>query len=310
MAAFLVSVGNVMISTLFGVGTRYINCRGFINLLKKLTGLIFFLLWVGFAAVYNLAVAHFRDAVEQIGEWREAGEVAIQTLVASPIGLTTMESYVLALIGLLISITAFLKGYNSSDPYPGYSKVAQDVLVARDAYVDSLEDSIEVLAEHRDDAVDALRAANDEVRRNINDSVDALYGQKALQANLRPFLEQCDIAAKYLLSIYRDANKEARKGPGPSYFGKAYAFEKFEAPSADVERREEAEEQAKEVADLVNQSIQDIFRVFNEAVAAHFDIDELEGTVINRPARLGTPPPKVEAGSHFSVVASPEKGIA
>lgn len=176
MAAFLVSVGNVMISTLFGMGARYVNCRGFVNLHKIFAGTVFILLWVGFALGYNLAVAHFRDAVEQIGEWRDAGQVAIQTLIASPIGLTTMESYVLALIGLLISITAFLKGYNSSDPYPGYSKVAHDVLAAREAYVDSLEDSIEILAEHRNDAVNALRAANDEVHRNINDSVDALYG--------------------------------------------------------------------------------------------------------------------------------------
>ncbi len=127
---------------------------------------------------------------------------------------------------------------------------------------------------------------------------------------MNPFLEQCDIAANYLLSIYRDANKEARSGSGPSYFSKPYAFEVFEAPPADVERREKAEEQAKEVADLVNQSIQDIFKVFNDAVAAHFDIDELEGTVINRSAHLRTPSPKVEAGTQFSVVASTEEGTA
>jgi len=43
-------------------------------------------------------------------------------------------------------------------------------------------------------------------------------------------------------------------------------------------------------------------------VEAHFDIDELEGTVINRSAHLNTSPPKVEAEPQFSVVANAGKG--
>lgn len=282
MAAFLVSVANVALSTLFGMGTRYVNCRGFTNLLKKLIGLTFFFAWVGFAVTYNLGVAHFRDAVERIGEWREAGIVAIETLLANPVSLNTMESYVLFILGAFISVLSFLKGYNHSDPYPGYAKVAQDVVDAREEYVEYLEESIETLAEHRDDAVNSLRAANDEVHRNINDSIDALYGQKALQSNLSPFLEQCNVAANYLLAVYRDANKAAREDDPPSYFNKPFSFQLFEMPKEEIERREEAEQQAKDVAELVNRSIQDIFEVFHEAVQAHYEIDELEGTFIGR----------------------------
>ncbi|WP_143570189.1 hypothetical protein [Thalassovita mediterranea] len=288
MAAFLVSLGNVALSTIFGMASRYINCRGFVNFFKKLVGLGFFLTWLGFALVYNLGVAHFRDAVERNGEWREAGTTAIQTIQSSPFGLYTMESYVLFLLGLFISIISFLKGYNHSDPYPGYSKVAADVVDAREEYVNYLEDSIETLAEHRDDAVNGLRAANDEVHRNINDSVDALYGQKALQSNLNPFLEQCNIAANYILAVYRDSNKAARTDNPPAYFNTSYTFEPFKVPDEEIERRQEAEEQAKEVSELVNTSIQEIFEVFHEAVKAHYEIDELEGTHIDRAARFGT----------------------
>lgn len=286
MAAFLVSVANVSLSTMFGMATRYINCRGLMNFYKKVIGLGFFIAWIAFAAGYNLAVAHFRDAVERIGEWREAGVVAIQTLQESPIGLYTMESYVLFIIGAFISILSFLKGYHHSDPYPGYSKVANDVIDAREEYVANLEESIETLAEHRDDAVNGLRAANDEVHRNINDSVDALYGQKALQSNLAPFLEQCNIAANYLLSVYRDANKAGRKDAPPEYFKQSYSFENFKPSVEDMSRRQEAEDQVKEVSDLVNRSIQDIFEVFHEAVKSHYEIDELEGTYIDRTAHL------------------------
>ena len=282
IAAFLISFGNVSLSTLPGMATRYINCRGFQNLPKKVAGLLFALFWVGFALSYNAAVAHFRDAVETTLQWREAGETAIQALIANPVGLNTMESYLLFLLGVFISIVAFLKGYNSSDPYPQYSKVSQDVFDARNDYIGYLEDSIDALAENRDRAVEALRTAREEVTRHISDSVDALFGQKALQANLAHFLEQCDISANYLLAVYRDANKAVRDDEPPEYFQKPFAFEEFTAPVADEARRAKAEEQARQVSDLVNTAIKEIYAVFHDAVQEHYDIDELEGKFVDR----------------------------
>lgn len=282
IAAFLVSFANVSMSTLLGMFTRLINCRGFRNLLKKVFGLVFALGWVAFAVVYNAAVAHFRDAVETTLDWRAAGEIAIETLMSTPAGLNTMESYVLFLLGFLILIVAFLKGYKSSDPYPGYSKVSAAVIDARNTYIDYLEDSIDTLAAHRDEAVDALRQARDEVARHIHDSVDALYGQKALQANLRPFLEQCNISANYLLAIYRDANKAAREEEPPSYFQEEYSFEVFDSPVVEDERRKEAEGQVKEVSEMVDAAIREIFDVFHQSVQEHYEIDELEGNHFRR----------------------------
>ncbi len=282
LAAVMVSLINVGASSLLGSGARFINCRGFRNTLKKMFGLIFAAMWLSFATGYNLAVAHFRDAVEMIGDWREAGIAALTTLRENTIQLHTMESYALLTLGFLISVAAFLKGYSSSDPYPGYSKVSQSVVKARENYSDHLSESIEELGAHCDEAVENLRLANEEVHRHVNDSVDALYGQKALQANLSPFLEQCDIAANYLLAVYRDANKSAREEAPPAYFNKHFAFEKFEPATADEVRRSEAEAQVKEVSEMVNNAIKEIFEVFNEAVNSHYEIDELEGTHIER----------------------------
>lgn len=304
MAAFLVSVGNVALSTMFGMAARLVNVRGLWNILKKLSGLLFILAWMTFALTYNLGVAHFRDAVERNGEWREAGAAAIQTFLGEPAKLYTIESYVLFLLGLVISIVSFLKGYNHSDPYPGYAKAAQDVIDARNEYIDNLEESIDNLAEHRNDAVYALRAANDEVHRNINDAVDALFGQKALQSNLLPFLEQCNLAANYLLSVYRDANKVARKEDPPKYFNEIFSFRDFELPEANAIQRQEAEEQAREVSNLVNQSIHEIFEVFDQAVKSHYEIDELEGTHIDRALRS----PPQEMASKLVAFSVKEQG--
>jgi hypothetical protein len=282
MAALLVSLGNVCMSTLLGVGSRYINLSGFSRLFWKLIGLSYVILWIAFAAVYNSAVAHFRDAVETTLDWREAGELAIQTLLSNPAGLHTLESYILVLLGFFISIVAFLKGYHSADPYPGYSRVAQDVVDARNDYIAHLEASIGDLASHKDAAVEALHEARDEVELHIKESVDALYGQKALHSNLTPFLGQCNIAANYLIAVYRDANKAERTEKPPAYFNDTFAFDEFVSPLADESRRKEAEEQAKEVAELVKRSVQEIFDVFHNSVSEHYEIDELEGTFIER----------------------------
>ena len=282
MAAFLVSCANVCLSTFFGMGVRYMNCRGLGSLLKKLFGLGCAIVWTGFLVCYNAAVAHFRDAVESTLEWQEAGEIAIQTLVTQPYMLNTMESYVLFLIGAIISVAAFLKGYNSFDPYPHYSIVAQDVIDARDDYIDCLEESIDTLAEYRDDAADDLRQTGEDVKMHIQDSVEALYGQKALQANLPSFLEQCNISVNYLFAIYRDANRAVRRDAAPEYFKEKHEFERFIPETIDDDRRAKAETHADKVSDMVNTANCEIYAVFESAVREHYEIEELEGNFVER----------------------------
>ena len=308
IAAFLVSFINVSMSTIMGMGVRYINVKGLLNLLKKVFGLLFASAWFAFALGYNAAIAHFRDAVETESEWREAGELAMKTLIENPIGLNTIESYLLFLLGFFISVIALLKGYHSSDPCPGYSKVAQDLIDARNDYIDHLEDSIAKLAEHRDDAVVALQEARDEVERQVRDSVDALYGQKALQSNLYPFLEQCNIAANYLLSIYRDSNKAARSDDPPAYFQQEFLFEAFTSPVAEDEQRTEAEKQARDVSLLVENSVKEIFAVFHKAVQEHYEIDELEGNYVERSKKFELPLPATSES--FSMTRDSERRAA
>ncbi len=304
IAAFLVSLANVSLSFLFGRGSRYANCRGLFNLLKKFFGLLLWPSWAAFAFIYNLFVAHFRDAVETGREWQEAGGRAVETLMSHPLFLASFESYLLLLLGSLISIVTFLKGYHSSDPYPHYSAVNQSVIDAREEYIAHLSESIDTLANRRDEAVETLRMANDEVHRHINDSVDALFGQKALHSNLIPFLEQCDIAVNYLLAVYRDANKASREADPPAGFRRQYSFREFTIQVAGEDRRSEAEAEARRVSDMVNDAIKEIFDVFHAAVREHYEIDELEGTYIargeSRPTASGAPVP---------VVPSREEGL-
>lgn len=275
IAAVLVSAANVSISTSLGMAVKIINSR---KIFAKLAGLFVVTLSTGFAVVYNLGVAHFREAVETAPEWRAASERALVTLVEAPAGLETIESWLLLVIGAFISIVAFIKGFASSDLYPGYSQVSQAVHEAREEYIHYLQEAIETLEEQRDETVAGLRETGDEVQRQIDDSVDALFGQSFLISAASTFLEQCDIAVQYLLSVYRDANKAAREDTPPAYFESTYAFQRVELKPVDEERREDAQRAVQEINELISNATQQIYDAYSRAVKAHRNLDELQGT--------------------------------
>jgi hypothetical protein len=268
LAAVIVSVVNVGWSTLSGFSARSINRR---NLLIRLFGLIVILSWLAFAVTLNLVVAHFRDGLESGVTWRQSAEAAIPAFLANPIVLASVESWLLAAIGMLISVLAFLKGWHADDPYPGYGRVERMVGSARQVYVTELTEALADLSDKRDKAIGELQDASEQVRQGIAEAVDALFGQSALSAHLQAFMDQCDVKTAHLLAIYRDANRAARTSPSPKSFEKPYKFPPFSPPPVESSRRDQAEKEAEKVSQTVEAAIADIFAQF-EAARTAFDV--------------------------------------
>lgn len=262
LAAALVSVVNVGASALLGYMARYINRR---NWILKFGGLLFVLMWIVFAVMMNLGVAHFRDGLEAGVPWRDAAEQAVPALLARPVELASIESWLLALVGLLISILAFRKGWHTDDPYPGYGRVERAVKVARDQYVTELDLALDDLAKTRDEAIADLQDANEQVRQGISEAIDTLFGQSALGAHLQTFLEQCDVKTAHLLAVYRDANRAARTTSVPKSFEKSFKFGAFKLQPIETTRRENALAEAAKVTETVEAAVRDIFTQFEEA---------------------------------------------
>lgn len=280
LAALLVSISNVGVSGLAGYFCRIFTHR---NWILKFLGILIVALWIVFAGGFNLAVAHFRDAVESIGNWSEAAKLAQQTLVGSPAGIASIESWLLVVMGCLISFLAFLKGINTDDAYPRYGRISRAVLTARTKYADTYEDAIGRLDDHRNSAIDDLKAAHEEVRVGISEAVDSLFGQSSLQSQLGSFLEQCDIKTALLLSRYRDANRTAREEKAPKSFEKTFQFEKFEVQTIEQPRKTNAEAEAKQVSDLVDKTIAEIFTEFEASVRTYKDIESVQGNAVVDP---------------------------
>ncbi|MFT4013647.1 MAG: hypothetical protein QM682_09635 [Paracoccus sp. (in: a-proteobacteria)] len=286
LVAVIVSLVNVGASILLGYLARYLNHR---NLILKLLGLAALAGWLGFAVAINLAVAHFRDGLEQGLEWAVAAQQAVPALIARPVALASIESWLLVGLGALISTLAFRKGWHTDDPYPGYGPVERRLEQARLRYEEDLHSALDELQKRRDDAIEELQDANEQVRDGITEAVDSLFGQSSLGAHLRSFLDQCDLKAAHLLATYRDANLAERTAPAPASFQQPYAFPPFEPEAVDASRRQAAEVEAARVKATVETAISEIFEQFEQArqVFNVTDDVELDGPKPGRSPRSG-----------------------
>ncbi|MFC0200344.1 BAR domain-containing protein [Paracoccus rhizosphaerae] len=264
MTAFVFSLVNVVMSLLLGIWACNLNHS---KLLRKLAGLCSLAAWILLALAVNLTVAHFRDLIDAQVIWSDAIQEAVPALRANPFGLTSMDSWFLFALGSLISIFAFIKGWYAFDPFPGYSKVERDLANARADHAGHFEDAISELTDKRDQAIDELRDADQQVRDGISQAIDALYGHSTLNAHLEGFLDQCDTKVAYLLAVYRDANITARTEPAPPSFSTGHTFPGFRtAITADEGRKKTAEEEAQKITQAVESAIRQIFESFKSAV--------------------------------------------
>lgn len=283
LTAVIFSGVNVVASVLLGIWACGVNHT---NYLRKFLGLISLAAWIALALALNLTVAHFRDLIDSQADWSDAILQAVPALNQDPMGLTSMDSWILLAIGSMISIFAFLKGWHAFDPFPGYSRIERDLEHAREDHSRHFEEAIEELTEKRDVAIDELRDADQQVRDGISQAIDALYGHSTLNFHLESFLDQCDKSLAHLLAIYRDANVAARTDEAPPSFAISHAFAPFRtAVPADDTRRRNAETEADRVTAAVEAAIREIFANFQTAVTEfRLPEDVQQGTVATAPA--------------------------
>ena len=136
----------------------------------------------------------------------------------------SLDAWLLAVLGILIAAFAGWKAYTMTDPYPGYGRVGQKFIQARYELRDLHEDTLKALTDTRDEATEELNQHRNDAQSNIENAVSAYEGLVALKTRRSSFLRDCDGATDYLLTVYRDANRQARETPVPAYFSEAYRF--------------------------------------------------------------------------------------
>lgn len=286
MVAGILSIVNVVVSTIMGFFSRYFN---HVNLIKKFIGVLVGLFWIGFLILYNLAVAHFRDSATSLVEgfetqssiysdiWQESAKMALETLIFSPTTLSGVESWLLVIVGAVISFTAFWKGALFDDPYPGYGRVWKRHEEVRTEYAQRYDQEQQDLISLRDESTEELSDEASSAEQIIGDAVDVVYAKTGLESHLKVYLEHCDQAVSKLLSVYREANLKYRpiESEPPTYFNKPYKFETYKTQPNSKKTRA-ATTEVEKINKAVENGIKAIFDKCSEAIESFEEIDDIE----------------------------------
>lgn len=275
--AVSISILNVGFSALTGLSARYFNHVSWFRKLLALFGAATFALLV---CAVNIAAGHYRDSATKLGIMEEAASEALDTLIATPYMLDSLQSWMLVGLGVLIAIVAGWKGYSFDEPYPGFGHIWRQMSNARVAYAIQLRDAIDEIFHARDDAIENLRNESDAARDRIDEAIDALAGSSSLYGRLGLFIEQCDQKVNHLLAIYRDANREVREAEAPAHFLDEYSFKPYELGKHDNGVTNNARKEQDEIRNIVSCTIERIKNGAETAIATYPETHELENQTL------------------------------
>jgi hypothetical protein len=272
--AFAFALLNVLGSFLFGrLGMPQLVHRG---LFHKLLGLVSLVAWLAFALVLNLALAHYREVAGQF--LAEGGNAVILRLREDPAGLVDVKSWLFFGIGFFFSVVAFIDGYATVDPYPGFGDVQRRLDAAHEAYIDRKKELVDGLFEVRDEYIATLEDANRDlsVRRAEFDQI--LSSRQRLVRLFDAHQAHLQQTLNTLLALYRDHNRRARSVPPPARFAETVELVRIAAEAEVPDMTAEAaaiRDRVAEAQKLLVDEVAAIHRAFDEAVEGYRQIDDL-----------------------------------
>ncbi len=216
--AVLISAVNVVFG--FMVGAFWGKQAWSIHQPMKAIGVIGFMFWGAFTAVFNLSVGHIRSIYEEgnIGDSSPWTEGFINFL-NNPIGLVDFTSWVLVFIGILFALIALFDGIRIDDKYPGYGALVRklkDVQAELHQEVDDLKESASELYDHY------LNTGDTAIKKLGQDSVELREGHDFIKERVHnEYPKYCSYYSdnfRRLIGSYRNYNLEARSDEAPAYF--------------------------------------------------------------------------------------------
>lgn len=276
----LVNVGGTVILGLFVIPNVVHR-----SLFGKFIGLLGIAVWLILALGLNLIMAHYRevsaDTVAQVGA------AAMQRLQSAPLFFHDIDSWILFATGFLFSTAALVDVLLMRDPYFGYGGTHARYVAARKYYVEHKLELIDNLKEIRDEhnaKVEAIIRNLTQRRRECASIIDSrarlinLYMDH--QANL-------EAAARKLLMVYREANRQTRSTPEPKYFVAPYQLDRRKAVPDTGEDWSDTDlaNRIQQAQVELNEQMRQISEEFQSAVTAYHQLDNMFPETINGKAQ-------------------------
>ena len=225
--AFIISIVNIGMALFLGKKVMPFIFHKNIGL--KLSGILIILIFCFGNVVFNLIVAHYRDALA-IEMSDKAAVSAMSSFIAAPLNITDFKSWIMVGVGCFFALIALLDGFGMDDPYPKYGYWDRLRRRSYETYADKKASILEDLKDTRDGASNGLAQLKDDLikRRQEHDSIIAnrtnwLVNFEAHQN----YLESC---GRELITFYRARNRESRNTAPPKHFDRAWRLERKYSP--------------------------------------------------------------------------------
>lgn len=190
--------------------------------------------------IFNFGVGHYRDAIIdsnaklaqlEVGvDWdsdstqsiefgfTDYTKKAMESIIASPLGIDSILSALLIIVGIGFFGFATNKWYSMLDRYPGYRKCSQVRENTHKSYKILVDDTRTNI---RDSFEDAKGHVADERTKVINihtEQVELINRARTLRRCYLDWIIVLEKSQNHLLAVYRDSNQQTRTELVPSYF--------------------------------------------------------------------------------------------
>lgn len=276
-AAFsFINIGAALLLAVFCA--RLVTHRSFF---VKFVGIISILFYIGLAISINLALAHYREVSGSLADG--AGAEVIRNMLANPAGLTDIKSWLLFAIGLLFSLFAFIDGWFVLDPYPGYTGVENRLVRRRDDYIDRKKELIEELQDVRDDHNEKVEEIVKQLGSRRREHRAIVDHRSRLLALFAQHQDQLERACNQLLSMYREANIQARTEPAPKHFGTPYKLDRIKPYVTGEREWNEGDVGAsiRQAQEELNEQVRLIGQECERGIEQYRDLDKLHPDSVN-----------------------------
>jgi hypothetical protein len=267
-----VNIGPAVLYALFGLPLLYHR-----RLSVKLAGLLALAAYAAWALAINLVIAHFRDLyiasagqIDMVEMWAR--------LSTAPLQLEDPNSWLLALLGLGLSIVAAIDTAGLDDKYPQFGALGRRRNDAARAYAHAKNGCLTGLQATRDGAVEDMTSVLHAMNNAEYELTLAVAGRTNLHRNYRAYLEHLADAHLWLTRHYREAATKARRdAPPPARFARAPQRPEFLDVGALEEMRELKTDERGKVLERMEHFIKEVNRKYEEAVQRFQDLSEATG---------------------------------
>ncbi|UZE97220.1 hypothetical protein [Alkalimarinus alittae] len=184
---------------------------------------ILFISTVVVSIVFNLLVAHYREALGVDPE--HAATLAVSSFQDGLLSITDVESWLLFMIGIVFFSLAVYKGYSMDDPYPGYGKMSRKrnrLLGDLDELRKEMIDDLDELHQYHLEIIEIKYVDLQRRQKLLNGFISSFEYQMGIY---RSYIKNLRSNLNYIIATYRDINTSERTAPPPAYFDSKYNAE-------------------------------------------------------------------------------------